>query len=229
MKVYRSGESWPTTSLPAHWVKPMEQAQAAGWTLYFYDAPHTFAVLGCPADENAADRHTFKIDHTAKGSAFFASEATKKVKKCAHGTPQTGSKVKQRVAHCEDLLQVAETLIESVGRDLEQAQVADRGLLELVDERLQTAALNLDEALAAGDESSGGSDAELAVAVSIEEDLLSASTSASEATATATALKRGRPHLAEGFLTRARSAQQEVERLRGVLEALMFGVGGADS
>jgi hypothetical protein len=109
LRIYGPDEPWPTKKLPSHFRKQVEQAQTAGWSLHHHGADHWWGTLVCPAGENDPHVHTFKVDATARGSTFWAQEASKTVtKKCQHGAVVSGSKVKSRQAECERLLDGAE-------------------------------------------------------------------------------------------------------------------------
>ncbi len=147
---YGPDETWPTHK-KAYWRAPLEQARAAGWTLHYVDAPHTFGTAACPAGE-----HTFKIDGTATGAAFFAAEASKIVtRKCRHGAGTQAGKVRERVERGAELLERAEQLLDMAESKLSHIEVYQAswsivGSLEAESDQLQmqidTAELTLAEA-----------------------------------------------------------------------------------
>jgi hypothetical protein len=217
-------ETWPTHS-KAHWRMPLQQARRAGWTLHFINAPHTWGVVECPATDTA-DKHTFKVDSTATGSAFFATEASKLVtRRCRHGSATGAGKVQDRVARCEGLLARAEDLLGIAERKLEtiEAHQATWGTVFDLDAQseqlrlqIETAEATLGEALANasnGDDSLGSEE----VAV-LEAELVAVETQLEHELVVAAAL--GDPPAADSVeesLVGATADVGEAEKVAGAL------------
>jgi len=119
---FRADETWPEHDKP-HWRKPMKQAQAAGWSLEYIDAPHLFGYAWCPGKQ-----HKFKVDKTATGAAFWASEASKIItRNCRHGTATGAGKVRERQDTALRTLEALDSVLDAVGRDIEILEAIGEG------------------------------------------------------------------------------------------------------
>ncbi|MGX7678282.1 hypothetical protein ACSMXN_05235 [Jatrophihabitans sp. DSM 45814] len=219
LQIFGADEAWPTESLPSHFRKPMQQAQAAGWSLHYQGADHWYGTLVCPAGESDPHVHTFKIDKTARGSGFFAAEASKKVtRNCRHGESGDGSKVKDRDAECAQLLDAAERLLDKVETGLDQAeahQAAGR-TLDQIEAQLDAADATVEQALSDVYETQDAPSPD-----DLSDELDAAEASAVEANCTALRLSRGRPRLAKPHQERARLCRERVAALRSRLDPLL--------
>ena len=70
---YGPGDSWPRHQ-KQWWNEALAEAHAAGWTLNYIDAPHTFGVVSCPSEDDDT-RHSFMVDKTARGGETKSKEA----------------------------------------------------------------------------------------------------------------------------------------------------------
>lgn len=154
--IYGSEDTWPVHK-KAYWRAPLELAQAAGWTLTYLDAPHTFGHVACPTGQ-----HRFKVDSTANGASFFAAEASKTIeRKCRHGVATGAGKVQERVQNGRALLDRVDEILDSTESDLAVAE-AYQGAWAIVEDlealsdqlrlRLATATATLTYALRGSDE-----------------------------------------------------------------------------
>lgn len=233
LHIYGPDEAWPTKKLPSHFRKPMEQAQAAGWSLHHHGADHWFGTLVCPAGEGDPHVHTFKVDATARGSEFHAVEASKTVtKKCQHGTLASGSRVKDRQAECERLLGRAERLMGRVVDGLDQIERYHDAveLLGQLDMQLEAAEATVQEALAADQEYEeedalqAAYDAERAPPVGeLDRDLTAAEDAVAESNNVAAKLKLSRETLARPLLQRGAVCLGRISELRARLDELVSG------
>jgi hypothetical protein len=230
LRIYRPGEPWPTKKLPSHFRKAVEQAQAAGWSLHHHGADHWWGTLVCPAGEDDLHVHTFKVDATARGSTFWAQEASKTVTtKCRHGTVVPGSKVRSRRAECERLLDRAEQLLDKVSDGLDQAEryQAAVAVLDQLDLQLEAAEATVREALA---EELAQAEAAALQAVydtsqvprvaELAADLGAAESAVGESNSVAAQLGRNRENLARPLVERGSACLERSERLRTRLGGL---------
>jgi hypothetical protein len=220
---YGSGDSWPRHQKP-WWNEALAEAQVAGWTLDYVDAPHTFGIVFCPSMDDGV-RHSFMVDKTARGGETKSKEARKLVRRCQHASTVGGSKVRLRQQECERLLHEAERLISiaDAGLALAEAQTAAWVELERLETQLETAAANLVEILheeqAEAWQAAGDADEALepdAIAATLDD----AASVVTETEWIATALRVRKPKLAEPLLGRAQAARVRISDLRDRLEAL---------
>lgn len=206
------------------WNEALDEARSAGWTLVYVNAPHKFGVVSCPGGEDSI-RHSFMVDKTAVGGETKSREARKAIRNCRHGSAVNGSKVRDRQAECQRLLDEAERLIDLADSrlTLAEAKQAAWAELERIEVQLETAAANLAEILreqqeqawqAAQDfDDAPGPDA-------IAENIGDAAAAVDGSEKVATALKVGRPRLAQPFLDRAEASRARIRELRQRLLAL---------
>ena len=238
LRIYGPDEPWPTKKLPSHFRKPLEQAQAAGWSLHHHGAAHLFGTLVCPAGECDPHVHTFKIDGTASGSTFWAMEASKTVtKKCQHGVGTSGSKVKDRQAECERLLAGAEKLLVRVSDGLDRVERSREAIavLDQLDMQLEAADATVQEALAADQEQAqeealqAAYDAEGAPEIEdLDRELSAAEDAVAESNDVAAKLRRSRETLARPLFERGSACLDRISELRIRLDGLKSGGEAAD-
>ena len=238
LRIYGPEESWPADKLPSHFRKPVEQARGAGWSLHHHGADHWWGTLVCPAGDDDPYVHTFKVDATARGSAFWAQEASKTVtRKCQHGSVATGSKVKSRQAECGRLLDGAERLLDKVADGLDQAERHQAAVvaLEQFGLQLEAAELTVGEALAEqlaqaeGDALQAVYDTEQAPSVgALGRDLNVAESAVGTSDDIATQLSRNRVSLARPLLERGAACLERIAKLRSRLTGLSSGIEAAD-
>jgi hypothetical protein len=220
---YGPADSWPRHQKP-WWSEALAEAHAAGWTLNYIDAPHTFGVVSCPSEDDDT-RHSFMIDKTARGGETKSKEARKLVRACQHASTVMGSKVRLRQEECERLLDEAERLISiaDTGLTTAEARAAAWADLERIETQLETAEANLaeilrgelEEALRAADDADDAPEPD-AIAATLDD----AATAVTRIESVATALKVRKPKLAQPLLNRAQAARVRIADLRDRLAAL---------
>jgi hypothetical protein len=219
---YGPGDSWPRHQ-KQWWNEALAEAHAAGWTLTYIDAPHTFGVVSCPS-EDGDTRHSFMVDKTARGGETKSREARKLVRGCQHASAATGSKVRQRQEECERLLHEAEQLISTADAGLTsaEARAAAWADVERIETQLETAAANLAEVLREEQEEAwqAAEDADVPEPDTIAATLDDATTAVTRSESVATALKMRKPKLAQPLLNRAQVARVRIADLRERLRVL---------
>lgn len=207
---YGPDVAWPPHD-KKHWREPLAAARAAGWTLTYLDAPHRFGVVRCPAGE-----HSFSVDKTAKGSETIAKEALKKISWCDHpaGRVRTERDMSQR------MLDTAARLTTEVAAGLVAAE-AKRDAQEVLDRleiQLETAALNVEEVVAAE---------EAAIAVedapdppTLVDELNEATEAVRGGESRAKSIRSGYPGVAKPLLSQATMLRARIGELRSRVAAL---------
>ena len=200
MAIYGPADTWPKHQFP-FWNKALSEAQSAGWSLRFVDAPHTFGYAHCPGGADGFPC-SFMIDKTARDSETFSVEARKLIRNCRHGSAAPGSKVQARQHECQRLLDQADQLIGSVAEGLDAAEARQAAQAELDRLQLQVEAVeanlddilqsDVDEALRAVYETDGAPTPN-----QISGTLAEAVAAVDSGESVATKLKRGRPRLAD--------------------------------
>lgn len=211
---YGPGDTWPSHD-KKHWHDPLAAARAAGWTLTYLDAPHCFGVVRCPAGE-----HSFSVDKTAKGSETMAKEALKRISWCDH----PAGRVRTERDESQRLLDMAARLTTEVAAGLVAAE-AKRDANEVLDRlaiQLETAALNVEEVLAAQDAA-----LEAAVAVDDAPDPPALIDKLNEATEAVTggesrakSVRSGYPGIARPLVNQATTLRARIGELRSRVAAL---------
>ena len=146
---FEAEATWPVHD-KSHWRKPMAQAQAAGWILEYIGAPHLFGYAHCPKKQ-----HKFKIDKTASGAGFWATEASKIItRNCRHGPTSEAGKVQARrdeatagldaVSAIYDSVEADLVVLETIGQGWERALRLERSRDRLL-LRMETANLTLSD------------------------------------------------------------------------------------
>jgi hypothetical protein len=126
LTLYSPDGQWPKHA-KAYWNDVLDQARAAGWTLNYLGASHTFGYVKCPAGE-----HTFKVDSTARDAETWAKNAVKSIRNCSHGTPQqAGSKVAERIRAATALLDSADRLADRAQNSLTRLERSTHAQAEL--------------------------------------------------------------------------------------------------
>lgn len=219
---YGPGDSWPRHQ-KQWWNEALAEAHAAGWTLNYIDAPHTFGVVSCPSEDDDT-RHSFMVDKTARGGETKSKEARKLVRSCQHASGATGSKVRSRQEECERLLHEAERFISiaDAGLTSAEARAAAWADVERIETQLETATANLAEVLREEQEEAwqAAEDADPPEPDTIAATLDDATTAVTMSESVATTLKMRKPKLAQPLLSRAQAARVRIADLWDRLRAL---------
>ena len=211
---YGPCDTWPSHD-KKHWHEPLAAARAAGWTLTYLDAPHRFGVVHCPAGE-----HSFSVDKTAKGSETMAKEALKRISRCGH----PAGRVRTERDKSQRMLDTATRLTVEVAAGLVAAE-AKRDAQEVLDRleiQLETAALNVDEVLAA-------QEAALEAAIVVDDapspptlidELNEATEAVTGGESRVKSIRSGYPGVAKPLLNQATTLRARIGELRSRVAAL---------